>query len=221
MTRELGPLARRSSVPYYEDSLPAHDSFHANRVRNTAVRLANESEKTVDRGVLSAAAWFHDIGRPLERTGQIEDHDEWAAEEAAELLEAEGVTAERTDAVTHCIRAHSIRPSSPEPETFEAKLLFDADKLDATGAVGLVRLACIVGERSGRAGEKYAVIDGSSIPEVDAADRPDITLLREWAKERLDALYTSPGRRLGESRWGFMEEFFERFGDEIGIEEGE
>lgn len=220
MARELGPLARKLSVPYYEDALPAHDSFHANRVRDLSLRLANESGRNVDRDILSAAAWFHDIGRPLERTGRIENHDEWAAAKAAELLETEAVTTDRIDAVERCIRTHSIRSRSPEPETFEAKLLFDADKLDATGAVGIVRMACIVGERSGRAGEKYAVIDSSSVPEADAADLPDISLLREWAMERLDALYTSPGRRLGESRWSFMEDFFERFNDELGVGEG-
>lgn len=82
----------------------------------------------------------------------------------------------------------------------------------------IVRLACIVGERSGRAGEPYAVIDDSSVSEGDASELPDIELLREWARERLDLLYTVPGRRLGESRWGFMNEFFTQFDEEISIE---
>ncbi len=218
MAQELGPLARELSLPYYDDALPAHDRYHANRVRDLAIRLANECERPVDRDVLAAAAWLHDIGRPRERTGEIDDHDDWAATEAAALLEAEGVAAERIDAVAHCIRAHSIRASSPEPETLEAKLLFDADKLDAAGARGIVRLACIVGERSGRTGEAYAVIDDASGAGMEASDRPDVSLLREWAAERLDALYTAPGRRLGESRRGFVEDFFARFEREIGVD---
>ncbi|UPV73208.1 HD domain-containing protein [Halorussus limi] len=218
MTQELGPLARKLSLPYYEDALPAHDRFHAERVRDLAIRLANESEATVDRGVLSAAAWLHDIGRPLERVGEIEDHDRWAALEAEQLLEAEGVTADRIDAVEHCIRTHSIRSRSPEPETPEAKLLFDADKLEAAGARGIVRMACIVGERSGRAGERYAAIDDASESRTATADVSDITLLREWAEERLSSLHTSPGRRLGETRRSFMEDFFAQFDDEIGVD---
>lgn len=218
MPQELGPLARELSLPYYEDALPAHDRFHANRVRNLAIRLASETERTVDRDVLSAAAWLHDVGRPLERTGEIEDHGEWAAAEAETLLEAEGVTTDRIEAVERCIRTHSIRSTSPEPETPEARLLFDADKLDAAGARGIVRLACIVGERSGRTGEKYAVIDDASVAGTDTTDRPDVSLLREWVKERLDALYTAPGRRLGESRWRFVEDFFARFESEMGVE---
>lgn len=125
------------------------------------------------------------------------------------------MASDRITAIEHCLRAHSIRASSPEPETLEAKLLFDADKLDAAGAVGLVRLACIVGERSGRRGEQYAVIDDASTLDVDRPELPDIDLLREWTRERLDALYTEPGRRLGESRWDFMQRFFDQFTHEI------
>lgn len=218
MTTDLGPLARELSLPYYDDALPAHDRFHAKRVRDVALRLAAECERDVDRDVLAAAAWLHDVGRPLERTGRIDDHDVWGAAEAVDLLDAEGVAPARVDAVEHCIRAHSIRASSPEPETVEAELLFDADKLDAAGARGIVRLACIVGERSGRTGERHAVIDDAATADGAVPERPDVSLLREWTRERLDALYTEPGRRLGETRWAFATEFFERFDGEAGVD---
>lgn len=157
MTQELGPLAQELSLPYYTEALPAHDRFHAKRVHDLSIRLANECESTVDRGVLSAAAWLHDIGRPRERTGEIEQHGEWAAVEAEELLAAEAVPADRIEAIEHCLRAHSIRSTSPEPETLEAKLLFDADKLDAAGARGLIRLVYCRGEirSSGREIRSY------------------------------------------------------------------
>ncbi|MFB6070364.1 MAG: HD domain-containing protein [Halanaeroarchaeum sp.] len=215
MPSALGPLARELSVPYYEDAFPAHDVFHAKRVRDVALRLADEHPDSVDRDVLAAAAWFHDIGRPLERIGEIDDHDEWAATKATTLLRAEDVATDEITAVEHSLRAHSIRASSPEPETIEAMLLFDADKLDATGAVGLVRLACIVGERSGRSGEQYAIIDDASRLDVNRPALPDIGLVREWARERLESLYTDPGRRLGEARWDVMEAFFDQFNHEI------
>ncbi len=218
MTEELSSLARRLAMPYYEDALPAHDEFHAKRVRNLSVRLADECGTAVDRAILSAAAWLHDIGRPRERVGEIDHHDKWATTKAAALLDAEGVASARIDAITHCIRAHSIRSSSPEPETIEAKLLFDADKLDAAGARGIVRLACIIGERSGRTGEQYAVIDDATASDTIGSDRPDVTLLRKWARERLDRLYTPPAKQLGTARWEFMEAFFDRFADELGVD---
>lgn len=220
MTRALQELARELSLPYYEDALPAHDRFHANRVRDVALRLADDTNDSVDEDVLGAAAWLHDIGRPRERSGAIDDHDAWGARETRTLLEANGVSADRIEAVTHCVRTHSIRASSPEPETPEARLLFDADKLDAVGARGIVRLACIVGERSGSAGESHAVIDDGSSAGIPTPDRPDIDLLREWASERLDRLYTDPGRRVGDSRWRFMETFFDQFQREIEPEGG-
>ncbi|GAB3668951.1 HD domain-containing protein [Halopiger thermotolerans] len=227
MTQKLGSRAKTLALPYYADALPAHDRFHARRVHDVALRLADECEQSVDRDVLAAAAWFHDVGRPLERSGEIDDHAAWGATEAKALLEreVEAASADRIAAVERCIRAHSIRDSSPEPETLEAKLLFDADKLDATGARGLVRLACIVGERSGRTGDPYAVIDdvdaaATAVADAGSSDRPDVTLLREWARERLDALYTSPGRHTGESRWQFMEEFFAQFARELEGSEG-
>jgi len=215
MPSDVARLARELSRPYYEDAFPAHDIFHAKRVRDVALQLATQHPDSVNRDVLAAAAWLHDIGRPLERTGEIDDHDDWAADEAMSLLAAEGVAADRVAAIEHCLRAHSIRASSPEPETIEAQLLFDADKLDATGVVGLVRLACIVGERSGRSGEQYAIIDNAGTLPDDAPELPDVELLREWARDRLDALYTDPGRRLGESRWDAMERFFDQFAREI------
>jgi uncharacterized protein len=217
MTQELAPLARTLSLPYYDDALPAHDQFHAKRVRDVALRLADTGDRPVDREVLAAAAWLHDIGRPRERSGEIDDHDEWATAEAERLLTAKSVSTDRIEAIKHCLRTHSIRSSSPEPETLEAKLLFDADKLDAAGARGLVRLACIVGERSGRMGEKYAIIDDASGAGLPASETPDIALLREWAQERLDMLYTAPGQRLGRTRREFMDDFFTQFAAETGV----
>lgn len=215
MANDVGPLARDAALPYYDSALPAHDSYHARRVRDLALDLADECEQRVDRDTLAAAAWLHDIGRPLERTGEIDDHGDWAAEETATLLGDRGVPAERVDAVQRCIRSHSIRPSSPDPASIEAKLLFDADKLDATGARGLIRLACIVGERSGRAGEKYAVIDDAAAHDTASPNHPDVALLREWAEDRLDALYTPAARRVGDTRRAFMQQFFEQFQREI------
>ncbi|QGA81431.1 HD domain-containing protein [Halomicrobium sp. LC1Hm] len=216
MPSTLDSLARSLAMPYYDAALPAHDRFHAKRVRDLSLRLAERWDRAVDRDVLSGAAWLHDIGRPLERVGEIDDHGEWATVTARELLAEEGVAASRIDAVAHCLRTHSIRSSSPEPESPEAKLLFDADKLDATGAVGIVRLACVVGERSGRTGTQYAHLDDASTHEA-TTDRRDISVLREWARERLARLHTPPARRLGRSRWRFMEAFFEQFESEIGV----
>ena len=211
MPQELVPLARKLSAPYYEDALPAHDQFHAKRVHDIAHQLATEYEGTVESDVLSAAAWLHDIGRPREREGRITDHVEWAANTARDLLKNEGIASDRTTVIQNCIRAHGVRDSSPEPNIPEAKLLFDADKLDALGAIGITRMSCILGERSGEVGDKIAVITDSSVSETVESDVPDISHLRDRARRRLDQLYTEPGQRLGNARWQFMEKYLDQF----------
>jgi uncharacterized protein len=177
--------------------------------------LATDVEQSVDEDVLAAAAWLHDIGRPLERTDEVDDHDKWATQEVVGLLKPEGLSKSEIEAIQHCIRTHSIRASSPSPESIEAKLLFDADKLDATGAVGIARLVCIVGERSGQSGERYAVIDDLTASREATSDQRDVALLQDWAKERLNELYTEPAQELGKTRWKYMERFFEQFHTEI------
>ncbi|WP_081927103.1 HD domain-containing protein [Halobellus rufus] len=215
MTQELVPLARKLAVPYYQNALPAHDQFHASRVHDIARRLASEYEGAVERDVLFAAAWFHDIGRPLETAGEITDHVEWGAVTAGELLQEEEVASDRIAEIQDSIRSHGIRASSPEPSTPEAKLLFDADKLDALGAVGIVRMSCILGEQSGKAGDKIAVIDDSTISESITTNLPDISLLRDRARKRLELLCTEPGQRVGNARWEYIEEFLDQFRAEI------
>ncbi|WP_435065537.1 HD domain-containing protein [Halobaculum sp. EA56] len=221
MDEPLPSLARELAMPYYDDALPAHDAFHANRVRRLGGKLAAAYDEPVDREILAAAAWLHDIGRPRERRGRIDNHGEWAAAEVTELLaEHDGdVPVETVEAIQHCLRSHSIRPSSPEPQTPEAELLFDADKLQAAGAIGIVRLACIIGERSGRAGDRYATIDTEVRSDLGRDGDPDLTILYEWAAERLDALHTPPAQREARFRWRFMTRFFEYFEQETRIDE--
>jgi len=131
---EIRPSCSRIGHPYYVNAFPAHDQFHARRVHDLSIRLANQCDGRVNQGVLRAAALFHDIGRPRERTGTIDNHGRWAADEATELLAATSVPADHIEAIEHCLRSHSIRASSPEPETSEVKVLFDADKLDAVSS---------------------------------------------------------------------------------------
>lgn len=215
MTVDLGSVARRKSLPYYKEALPSHDELHASRVCGLAHYLADDIDEPIDRGTLSAAAWLHDIGRPYETSGEIADHVNWAADEATKLLADENTSDETLDAIHHCIEAHGVRSSSPEPATPEAQLLFDADKLDAIGAVGILRLACILGERSAQSAEKVGVINNSEIAEESTATGPDVASMRARVKRRLDLLYTEPGRHLGEARWEFFELFMSQFNSEL------
>ena len=221
MPEDLDSVARTLSLPYYDNALPAHDQLHAKRVSGVANQLANEIDETIDRRILSAAAWLHDIGRPYETIGEIEDHVQWGANEARDLLKDEGIPTEKIDAIHHCIEAHGVRSSSPDPNTLEAQLLFDADKLDAIGAVGILRMASILGERSAQSSDNIGTITNSEVTDGDTDGGLDVSSMRARAKRRLNVLYTEPGHRLGNSRWEFFEEFISQFNTEIGLSIGD
>lgn len=65
------------------------------------------------------------------------------------------------------------------------------------------------------------MIDDTATLDNESSELPDLELVREWARERLDALYTEPGQRLGESRWEFMQQFFDQFSREINHDIGQ
>jgi uncharacterized protein len=130
-------------------------------------------------------------------------------------LQAEGWLEERIAAVQHCIRAHRFRDRSEPPQTLEAKVLFDADKLDVLGAIGVVRTVAydvVVGapvyiepsERFRQTGEKEPGELHSSYHEY----------LFKLSKIK-DLLYTAPARALAEERHNYLAEFFDRLGAEL------
>lgn len=128
----------------------AHDLDHALRVRAWVKKLA--LEEGLESTVAELAALVHDIGRPgaLEKT-----HAESGASLAASILQKCGYSEEIVTEVKAAVASHS-RESGLEPRTMAAKLLYDADKLEFVGPVGLARLFAygsycgwpLVGEKS-------------------------------------------------------------------------
>ena len=97
--------------------------------------------------ILKTSALLHDIARVKEDeddTGMT-DHAILGAEMAGKILTNLGYTAEEIEKIKHCILTHRFR-SGREPQTNEAKILFDADKLDILGAIGIARSFMIAGQ---------------------------------------------------------------------------
>ncbi|MEK7658794.1 MAG: HD domain-containing protein [Patescibacteria group bacterium] len=115
-----------------------HNFDHVMRVYNMAVHLAkNES---VDLEVIKIAALLHDIGGKKETndpTGKT-DHAVESAKMARPILDKLEFSADRINHICDCIISHRYKTDN-QPKTLEAKILFDADKLDAAGAIGLAR----------------------------------------------------------------------------------
>ena len=125
----------------------AHDRNHIYRVLNSAMDIS-KYEDSVDNDVLLAACLLHDIGREK----QFEDlenscHAQIGSEMAYDFLLSRSWPEQKALHVKECILSHRYRVNSP-PQSIEAKILFDADKLDASGAIGIARTLIYEGQIS-------------------------------------------------------------------------
>ena len=123
---------------------PAHDSLHMYRVLNYAMKIA-ESYNYVDRDVLIASCLLHDIGRQAECENPNLSHAVEGSNLAYRFMKKLGWEEEKCQHIKECIKTHSYRIED-RSISMEAKILFDADKLDVTGAVGIARTLMYKGE---------------------------------------------------------------------------
>ena len=123
----------------------SHGLDHVLRVEYLC-EVIGKREKA-EMGVLLPAALFHDIAQPIERKKGI-PHEEEGARMAEDYLRSIHYDENHIRKITHAIRTHRYR-SIKKPETLEARILSDADKLDAMGAVGSARTVIRAGEYGG------------------------------------------------------------------------
>ncbi|MGQ5516648.1 HD domain-containing protein [Halococcus saccharolyticus] len=190
---------------YFEGASPSHDWYHVQRVEGLAETLLTERSDANEQ-VLRLATLLHDIGRMREDQGQIDDHAIWGAKEADTILSDVGLEQTKIEQVNHCIRVHRYS-NDIEPKTVEAKLLCDADNLDALEAVGIARCFSFGGEHG------QALYDPELPIESDKTVAGQ-TQLNHFHKKILslpDRMYTEPGHRIAESRMSVVKEFIERF----------
>jgi uncharacterized protein len=196
---------------FYSDDDPVHDFDHILRVLALAERIG--VAEGADMDALRAAALLHDVGRDeAEAVGR--DHALVAAARAREILA--GAPPDTVDAVVDAIMAHRFR-SGPPPQSLEGRVLFDADKLDAIGAIGVARAFAY----SGRAGRRlWAPVSEDYVErwQNGAVESGEHTAVHEFVVKlsRLkEKLFTSEGRRIAEERHEVMARFFERLADEV------
>jgi uncharacterized protein len=188
------------------DSSGSHDWYHTKRVYDLCMRIGNVEGADLD--ILGIAAYLHDIGRPYQdrAKGRV-CHAEKGAELAKEILEKLIIPEEDRINIIHAIRTHRFRGKNV-PETIEAKVLFDADKLDSIGAVGIGRAFLF-------AGEVGATLHNPDItPEESESYSKNDTCYREYRVKLMkikDRILTKEGHRIALERHRFMEEFFKRF----------
>ena len=135
--KELLDALHRISEQYCLQEGGSHGPDHSERVFQTAMAMGRTMNARLN--ILAPAALLHDIGRNQESRsrGNI-CHAEWGAEMAIPLLRKLDYSEADITSICHCIRGHRFR-SATRPESLEAKILFDADKLDSIGAIGIGR----------------------------------------------------------------------------------
>lgn len=185
-----------------EDS--AHDKEHIYRVLYTALDIAS-GEKDVDYEILITACLLHDIGRKEQFENPALCHAAVGGDKAFGFLLENGWTKERAGRVKEAIAAHRFRSDKP-PVSAEARIVFDADKLDVTGAIGIARTLLYAGETGCPLYTKNSdgtVDDGSG----DGED----CFFREY-KRKLETLYdrffTRRGAELAAGRKAAAEAFY-------------
>lgn len=193
---------------WYADADPVHDFNHILRVLALAERLARSAG--ADLEILRAAVLLHDAhgAAPTGEAGRAAHHLE-SAEFAAQVLRSEGWPEARIAAVQHCIRAHRFR-GTEAPRSLEAQILFDSDKLDVLGAIGVARAmayAALAGQPL--TGEPSAQFRASGQKEPGEPHTPYHEFLFKLAKIK-DRLHTPAARALAEERHHYLAAYFDR-----------
>lgn len=195
----------------------AHDYDHLERVMALADRI--QASEGGDLPTIWAAVALHDIGQERERR-HGGDHAQIGAELAAELLKNTPFPQHSIAAVQQAIREHRMTGGAI-PQTLEGRILYDADKIDCLGAIGIGRLYCITGRYNQKV---YTPVPDDIIEPIDPLmirslrRSPDYSpsiefqLLFTNLPERMT---TGTGRELARERFAYMQEFFIRLRQEV------
>lgn len=194
MTEENYLLWENYMLSCMEDS--AHDREHIYRVLYTALDIAR-TEQNVDYDVLVCACLLHDVGRKEQYENPAVCHARVGADKAYAFLMEKHFTEEFAERVSKCIRAHRFRRDC-QPESIEEKILFDADKIDAAGTIGIARTLLYKGQVSQ---PLYSLTSDGQVS--DGTDDSQESFFQEY-KYKLegiyDSFYTARGKEIAKSR---------------------
>ncbi len=203
---DLLEAIKKFARQHFNNSQVSHAWDHTLRVYRLCERIG--SKEGADMNVLMAAAYLHDIGRASQdaSNGAV-CHAQEGARIARPFIYELPVSRNRKENIIHCIKAHRYR-GNQGPKSLEAKVLFDADKLDAIGAIGIARAYLFAGEVGARLHTPDVKVEVSRpYSENDTGFREYRVKLRKIR----DRMLTKEGRRLADARHAFMEDFFKRF----------
>lgn len=199
----------------------AHDKEHIYRVLYNALEIA-KAEKNVNYDILIAACLLHDIGRKEQFENPALCHAIVGGEKAYQFLLDHGFDTFFAEQVKQCIKTHRYRKNNP-PQSLEAKILFDADKLDAAGATGIARTLLYKGIVSE---PLYSVLPNGVVSTGENDIAPSFFQEYKYKLENLYSnFYTEKATAIAKERQNISIEFYKSLYQEInssyqnGIEE--
>ena len=205
-------LKLREIANTHMSSDAAHDLGHLDRVW-TSVKEIAAGEGAGDIRVLLGATYLHDIVNLPKDSPDRAKASTFAADMAAPILAGLNYTAAENKAAQHAIAAHSHSAGIP-PLSPEARILRDADRLDALGAIGVARAFAVAGSL----GQRF--YDGQD-PFAENRTLDDTRVsLDHWQVKLLglrDGLLTETARKIARRRLDFMRAFLEQLATEIGL----
>lgn len=209
MTSETYTLLENYMRTSMEDS--AHDKEHIYRVLYNALEIA-KTQSAVDYDVLIGACLLHDIGRKEQFENPDLCHAAVGAQKAYTFLMEHGFDASFSDRVKHCIQTHRFRKSNP-PGSIEAKILFDADKLDAAGVMGVARTLVY----KGAVGDPlYSLLPNGMVSNGEHDETPSFFQEYKYKLENIyDHFYTARGEEIARERKSAAVAFYDSLYSEV------
>ena len=191
----------------------AHDKEHIYRVLYNALRIA-KMEQDVDYDVLIAACLLHDIGRKEQFENQELCHAMVGSDKAYHFLLEHGFDEQYAEKVKHCIQTHRYRKTNL-PQSLESKILFDADKLDAAGAMGIARTLVYKGTV---AEPLYSLLPDGMVSNGENDIVPSFFQEYKYKLEKIYSnFYTEEGNVIAKERQKAAIEFYNSLYEEVRV----
>lgn len=218
INKKITKLIEKEAKKFFVGASGCHDWSHVERVCNLALNIGKQEK--ADLSILTIACLLHDIGRKkeMESNGKF-CHAEKGVELAEKILHKHKIDEDKINNILHCIISHRYRNQNI-PKTIEAKVLFDTDKLDSIGAVGIGRDFLFAGYL------KHALYTGNEKKIVkskkDYSYTTDDTAILEYEfklKNIKNKILTKTGKKIAKNRHNFMTAYFKKFWQEVkGVE---
>jgi uncharacterized protein len=198
----------KEKILHYFEETGGHEFEHTERVYKLAIHIAQTEKADLD--ILRAAALLHDIARKKqEDMNDTICHAKEGGKMAKEILEKSSFPKEKIDAVSYAIEAHRYSKNI-KPETTEAAIIQDGDRLEALGSIAIARIFSYNGKRN------IKIHDPKVLPKEEyGVDQINSTAINHFHEKifkiKPETFNTKTGKEMARDRYEFTKEYVDRF----------